>query len=726
MSRVNYFFWSRKFRLPVVRQTERGECGLACLAMISSYFGAEVHLAQLRVRFPPSALGTRLSVLVKIGEELGLRGRAVSLMPDQLARLTMPAILHWRADHYVVLSKIVGNRAVIHDPALGATTLSLAELGDAFAGVALELAPDTTFKSVRAERIPSVKWMSLAGRVDRIGRAIFRSFMLAVAIETVALLQPFMTGMIIDKVIPESNEAVLIGLASSVCLLAVCGNLFSAVRSWAIVHIQTRLSLSAASSVFAHLIKLPASYFERRRLGDVVARFNTIGSIQQVISTRLVEVLLDGVVGCLTLVMMFCYKPLLAAVPLIALLLYSLVKLMFFPGLSEANAKRVRIQSRQQNRIIEGVRLAQTIRVANAHAVTHDRFVDLSERAANSTMDVQKVEIVSATVGGVIADVERVLVLGCGAMLALHHEFTLGALVAFIFYSSQFSVRSRHFVDYVAQLYLLNIQRGRLADIVHSPIEQNLHTAYVATSLRPVVRFENVSFRYSPDDRWIVRNLSFEIAEGTFVAIVGPSGCGKSTLMKLLIGVMAPGIGSIKIDGVPIEKVGLVRYRDMLGVALQDSEIFSGSVIENISLFDDGVSLERVERLCQTVLLHTEIAAMPMGYNTRLGGIDSYLSAGQKQRLLLARALYRQPKILVLDEATCHIDVATEAAIFQNLKALNVTRIVVTHRHEAAKYADRVFDLRKRDFLAPEPTPGAMPMPLTQTVDIAPPVSVVS
>jgi ATP-binding cassette subfamily B protein RaxB len=275
-------------------------------------------------------------------------------------------------------------------------------------------------------------------------------------------------------------------------------------------------------------------------------------------------------------------------------------------------------------------------------------------------------------------------------------------LIAFVAYADQFSSRTGNLVDYLINLKLLRMQGERLADIVLTPPEPNAESSWSGPAPPPTIVFRDVSFRYADGEPWVLRNCTFSIDAGETVTIVGPSGCGKSTLLKLMLGLLDPQAGCIEIGGIDLRQFGKVRYREMVGAVMQDDVLFSGSIADNISFFDQAAMPDRIEQAARLAQIHDDIVAMPMGYRSLVGDMGSSLSGGQMQRLFLARALYRNPQILVLDEATSHVDVVCERKIFDGIRGLTATRIQIAHRPEVAARADRVLQFYQGSVLAIE------------------------
>jgi ATP-binding cassette subfamily B protein RaxB len=291
-----------------------------------------------------------------------------------------------------------------------------------------------------------------------------------------------------------------------------------------------------------------------------------------------------------------------------------------------------------------------------------------------------------------IFGVERIAVIWIGAVLALQSVFSVGMLVAYLAYKDQFAQRVSGLIDKWVEFRMLRLHGERLADIVLAEPERNQERTGTVTEepMRARLDVVGLSFRYAEGEPWVLKDCSFTVEDGESVAIVGASGCGKTTLVKLLLGLLATTRGSIALDGWEIDRLGHQRYRQMVGAVMQDDQLFAGSIAENIAFGDDGYDQERVEEAARLASIHDEILTMPMSYHSLIGDMGTTLSGGQKQRVILARALYRQPRILFLDEATSHLDVERERLVNEAIRNMKLTRIIIAHRPETITSADRV------------------------------------
>lgn len=680
-------------RLPMIRQSEAAECGLACLAMIAGYHGQHTELPALRRRFSLSLKGITLTQLVEMAQSLGFASRPLRLELDELRQLQTPCILHWDLNHFVVLSEVGKRGVVIHDPAVGERSLTLEELGKHLTGVVVELSKGPDFRRRRPD--PPVSLRTLAGSIQGLGRALLTIFGLALALELFGLLAPQFLQMVVDQVLADGDHDLLTFLGLSFLLLMVVQTAVSALRTWTVLWLGTHFSLNWTGNVFQHLLRLPQAYFLKRHLGDVVSRFGAISAIQHTLTTRFVEVVLDGLMTVLTLVVLLLYSPLLAGLTVAAVVLYGALRMLYYRVYREANLGQIVVQAKQQTSFMEAVRGVQTLRLFNQVPARSARYLNVTADALNAGIGVQRLDLVFGSIQGLASGAQRIGVLWLGAWLALKGQFSAGMLMAFAAYAGQFTSRASSLVDYAIEIRLLRIQGERLADIVLTPTEAFAEGTYVGPPPEPTIRFEKVSFRYASGEPWILKDCSFEVATSESVAIAGPSGCGKSTLVRLLLGLLDPQEGKIFIGGINLKHLGKNSYRKMVGSVMQDDRLFAGSIADNIAFFDEAATPEAIEAAARQAELHQDIVAMPMGYHSLVGDMGSALSGGQQQRLSLARALYRQPQILVLDEATSHLDVEREQRIAETLQQLQMTRIVIAHRPETIASAERVLIMQK-------------------------------
>lgn len=679
--------WGWRRRLPMMLQTETAECGLACLAMIARYHGHNVDLAGLRHRFTASLKGANLARVMSMATDLGFTTRPLRLELEKLDQLKTPCILHWDLNHFVVLKRANARHIVIHDPARGERKLSLKEVSEHFTGVALELTPSADFEPVEARQKISLK--ALTGSVRGLVPAMVQILLLALVLEVFALVGPFYMQWVLDHALVSADHNLLTLLGIGFLAVIVFQTLFTAVRSWAVTWLGAALNVQWVNNVFGHMLRLPLSWFETRHIGDVVSRFGSIHTIQQTLTTQFIGSLLDGLMSIITVVVLCFYSVKLTLVVAGAFALYGLLRWIFFRPLYRANEDFIVYQARQQSELMESVRGVLPIKLANKHTERQSRYANATVETINRTIGIQRLSITFSALSQSVFGIARVAMIWIAAVMALDGQFTAGMLVAFVAYADQFHTRGAGLIDKLIQFRMLKLHAERLADIALSEPEPHTTTTYQGPVTDASVEVCNVSFRYADGEPWILKNCSFRIESGESVAIVGPSGCGKTTLAKLILGLLQPTEGEIRFGGIDIRKLGPDTYRRHIGAVMQDDQLFAGSIADNISFFDPQVTHAKVEAAARLASIHDDIASMPMGYQSLVGDMGSSLSGGQKQRVILTRTLYRQPKLLVLDEATSHLDVTRERMVNAAIQQLKLTRIVIAHRPETVASTQR-------------------------------------
>jgi len=677
-------------RVPLVLQTEAAECGLACLAMVASAHGFDTDLPSLRQRFSLSIKGVTLVDLVRMAEAMHLAPRALRAELDEIDQLQRPCILHWDLNHFVVLVGFQRGMVVIHDPARGTRRMKREEFSRHFTGVALELQPAPGFRpAVQRQRITLGQ---LVGPVSGWRRSLAQVVVLALALEAFVLLGPFLMQWVVDGVVVSADRDLLVTLVVGFALLVALQVVTAAARSWAVLVMSATLNLQWLVNVFVHLLRLPVSWFEKRHVGDIWSRFGAVQHIQRTLTTSFVEALLDGALVLLTLAMMLAYSLRLTAVALAAVAAYGALRRVFFRPLREASEEALVFEARQSSHFLESLRGVQAIKLFGAQAERSSRFASLVVDSMNANIATRRLELMFSVLHRGLFGLERVAVIGLGALLVLDGRFSVGMLFAFVAWKETFVQRVSSLVDKVTELKMLKLHGERLADIVLAAPEAEGGSGVLITT-SPRIELRNVSFRYADGEPDVLRGVNLVIEPGESVAIVGPSGCGKTTLLKLLLGIRAPTEGEVLVGGEPLARRGLRAWRAAVGVVMQDEPLFSGSIADNIAFFDPTPDRARIERVARVAAVHDEIEAMPMGYDTLIGDMGTALSGGQRQRVLLARALYREPAVLVLDEATSSLDVERERAVNQAVRQLALTRIVVAHRPETIASAARVVAL---------------------------------
>ena len=691
MSENLFSIWNRR-EPPVILQSEDAECGLAALAMCAAAFGYETDLLALRRRHEISMKGTTLARLLEIAADMRMHGRAVRLEVDELDRLKTPCILHWELSHFVVLVRVDQRGIWVNDPALGRRHYSFAEVNKNFSGVALELTPQSDFVK-KTEKTPIDLRAFITGQRGLVS-AFAQVLLLSLVLETFSVLNPLISQWLIDDVLVTHDANLLVVLVAAVALLTITNTATTLLRGWILLAASVSWNVQSSANVFLHLIRLPVSFFEKRHMGDISSRFRAVDEIQNTISTNFIESLLDGLMAVVALIMMFIYSAMLGWLVVLAALLYGAVRFVMFGRYRAATEERIVRSAARDSYFYETIRGIPAIKFFSQLSWRVTGWMNRQTEVAAATVATKKLDLAYQGANGLINALERSVILLLMAQMIMERQYTIGMMVAFLAFKEQFLGRVVALVDRLARFRLLRLQGERLADIVLTepePYGEAADRMRLDANGEIVIEVKNVSFRYAPGEEPVLNNVSLTLSTRDSVAIVGPSGCGKSTLLKLMTGILLPEAGEILVNGMPLTRLGMETYRTVIGTMMQEDYLFSGSIFDNISMFDAQADVQRVIEAARSAVIHEDIAVMPMGYQSLIGGIGSSLSGGQKQRILLARALYKQPRFLFLDEYTSMLDYETEMKVQHSLASLPIGRLVITHRRRNLLPQDKVF-----------------------------------
>ena len=528
--------------------------------------------------------------------------------------------------------------------------------------------------------------------------ALAQVLALSLGIELVALLMPIASQVVIDEVIVNADHDLLLVVAIGLALLLLLQLGLSIARTWAIMLAGTRLNYQWSAGLFDHLSRLPLDYFEKRHVGDVISRFGSLATIQKGLTTDLVQAMLDGLMAVGMLVMLTVYGGWLVAVVLASTALNAVLRVFAYGAYREGSEEALVAEARQQTHFIETVRGMASVKLLDLRERRGNAWMNHFVTALNARLRLQRLDLVFGRANEFLFGLDRLILLVLGARAVIGGSLSLGMLVAFLAYRDQFATRIGSLIDAWFKLRMLDVQTDRLADIVLcEPEEQDL-AAGARPGAPPVAAIgagalagAGLALRYGADEPWIFRGVSLSVRAGACFAITGPSGCGKTSLMKVMMGLTPPSEGIVAADGQDI-RTAAGSYRRRIAGVMQGDGLFAGSIAENIAAFDEHPDAGWIAECAARAAILDDIRRMPMGFESLVGDMGSTLSGGQKQRIVLARALYRRPEILFLDEATSHLDEATEAVIARALRDLRMTRVIVAHRPATIAHADAVFD----------------------------------
>jgi ATP-binding cassette subfamily B protein RaxB len=690
-SSANFRLWPNK-SLPLILQAKPGESGLACLAMVAGYYGSKLDFTSLRQKFELTCSGSDILDLIGFSEQLDLTCRPLRIKPEDFKNLNKPCILQWGIGVFVVVKSIKGNVVVIHDPNEGIKTLSIEQVWTHFSGVVLELSPTTSFTEHKSK--PKLKFSDFWSKISGLKRSLGLIFTLSLLLQIFILASPYFIQLVIDDVILTGDHSLLNILALGFMLVLIFEATTSSIRKLALLQLGNQINIQLGRNLFHHLIRLPLQFFESRHMGDIVSRFGSLQPIKKLLTHGVIESLIDGLMAIITLMMILYYSPMLTVVVLISVALYALVRFTMYQPLREVMEQEIYARAEESTNFMESVRGIQTIKLFGAETTREGGWQNYHTLAVNKGIRLGSLQITHQGINLLLFGLENILVVYLAAGLVIQGGFSTGMLFAFIAYKKQFIDKITALIDRLNQFKMLGLHFERLQDIVLSP-KENLQGKNVKKhAVKGKIELKNISFYYDDPASQVLTNLNLVIQAGESVAITGPSGSGKSTLLKLMLGLNKAKQGVILIDNVALEQVGHKQYRQQISAVMQEDALLSGTVADNIAFFEPYVDMDLVVYCAELASIHQDISAMPLGYNSLIADMGSRLSGGQKQRIILARALYKKPKIIFMDEATSHLDTQLEADINKAIKALDITRIIVAHRSETIASADRVVQLR--------------------------------
>ncbi len=682
--------WQR--RVPVIHQTETAECGLACLAMICGHFGKNIDLIYLRRKFNLSARGATLAGINGIAEQLGMATRALSLELDELRVLKTPCILHWDFSHFVVLVSVKRNRYVLHDPARGIRYISREEMSRYFTGVALEVWPGSEFQSETLQTRISLR--SLINSIYGIKRTLAKIFCLSVVIEAINLLMPVGTQLVMDHAIPAGDRGLLTLISAALMFFILLKAATSTLRAWSSLVMSTLINVQWQSGLFDHLLRLPLAFFERRKLGDIQSRFDSLDTLRATFTTSVIGFIMDSIMVVGVCVMMLLYGGYLTWIVLCFTTIYIFIRLVTYGNYRQISEECLVREARAASYFMETLYGIATVKIQGMVGIRGAHWLNMKIDAINSGIKLTRMDLLFGGINTFVTACDQIVILWLGAGLVIDNQMTIGMFVAFSSFRGQFSERVASLTSFLLQLRIMSLHNERIADIALHEKEEKKPEIEIVADMGPIsLETNGLSYRYDSQSAPIFSALSLSVAPGESVAITGASGAGKTTLMKVLCGLFEPDSGRVLINGIDIRQIGINNYHRMIACVMQDDRLFSGSIRENICGFAEEMDEEWMVECARASHIHDVIMNMPMGYETLIGELGEGLSGGQKQRIFIARALYRKPGILFMDEATSALDSESEHFVNVAIKNMSITRVIIAHRETTLRTVDRVISI---------------------------------
>jgi ATP-binding cassette subfamily B protein len=669
------------------------ECGLACLTMILNYYGSGISLADVRTRCGVGRDGLSALEIVKTARDYGMRVRAVSLQRNDFRFVTLPAIVHWQFDHFLVVERWSRKQVDVVDPARGRGRLTQDEFDAGFTGVVITLEPGEAFDRRAASASPAA-FRSYALQYLRLAPGTFLQILgVSLLLLVLGLFLPILTKVMVDQVLPFQMRSIMPVLAIGIVVLFGVQIIATLLREWLLVYLRARIDITMMLGFVEHLLALPYRYFQQRSTGDLLSRVSSNAMLRELLSNQLLSSVVDSGLVTFYLFLLLWQSPPFGLLTLGVGLLGALVLVLSKNSVNRLAGRELAAFGKSQGYLGEAMVGIATLKAAGAEDRAFDRWSNLFFDHLNISL---RYNYVSGTVAGILATLPLfgpLALLWVGAAQVLNGSITLGTMVALLALAAAFFAPLTSLVNSAQQFQLVSANLDRIRDVIEAEPEQERQAARPAPRLSGQLWVHHVGFRYAERAPQVLHSIDLSVHPGQRVAIVGPSGSGKSTLAKLLLGLYLPTEGDVFYDGLSLRDLNWQEVRRQFGVVLQESVLFSGSVRSNITLSNPLIDREQVVEAATVAAIHDDIMAMPMGYDTFVSEGGSALSGGQRQRLAIARAVAHKPAIILLDEATSHLDVETERRVAENLRTLACTQIIIAHRLSTVRDADSILVL---------------------------------
>lgn len=660
----------------------------ACLTMAAQYLQnpLPLELVQRQLR------GQHLNNVVEAGEKLGLQLRQLQVSWNDLRQLSFPVLLQWHEFDWIIAYGVKGNRLIIANPTnLNQTCESIpqAMVEESWHGQIWQVEP------IQQQEKFNLSWFIPA--IWRYRRLMAEVLLVSLALQLLGVATPIITQFIIDRAIVYANLGTLDVMAIALFGIAILEAIFGILRLFIFTHTANRLDLSLSAQLFRHLIRLPLNYFESRRVGDTVARAQELENIRSFLTGTALTIILDSIFSVVYLVLMFSYSIILTLVALAVLPLFALLTLIATPILRHWLNQTFDRGADSQSFLVEAVTGIHALKAHAAERKSRKRWEGLFARYVRTSFKASTTSNIGGNIGDFLTNFSYLIILWFGARLVINQQMTIGALVAFQMLASKVTDPILSLVQLWQEFQQVLLSVDRLGDILNTTPEAEPGAGVALPSLKGKVNFEQVVFRYQPEQEPVLKGISFTVQPGMFVGIVGRSGSGKSTLSKLLQRLYQSESGSITIDDFDIKTVDIGSLRQQISVVLQEDFLFNGSILENIALGEADITPQQIVEAARLAVAHDFISELPHGYETNIGERGISLSGGQRQRLALARLFLSTAPILILDEATTGLDSETEQKVLQNLQQVSGDRTVfmIAHRFAPLKQADLILVLEK-------------------------------
>ncbi|MBN3852986.1 peptidase domain-containing ABC transporter [Paraburkholderia sp. Ac-20340] len=692
--------------MQVIYQNEVAECGYACLAMVLSHSGRATEVRELSAYRPISANGLSLMDLYDVATDYGLEVQAFRFDASQIGEVKQGSIIHFGGAHFVVFERATRHYVHLIDPAVGRRRIALDTFVACVSGYLIECAPTPALVRIkRRSRVPEAL-ARLRALNPQLRSHAAKILFVAVGAQFAILAQPYFGSFVLDHVVAEDNLSLLNVLALTFGSIFLIGALGQYVQGVLVELLYARVSVSATQGLFAHLLRVPVSYFEKRNVGDIFTRFKAQDEINGFASRSVVSFCVDVTVGVLALLMMFIQDTKLSALVLAIFTAYVLVAALMFASMRDTHARVLQESARCDDALFETVRGASLIKLSQGETRRVARFMELFRTYASALFQSSRLTATREAALKLLAHAETLAVTWLAAKLMLGGALSVGAFYSFMIYKSLFSERIALAINAAFSYSMLSVPVARVDDIVACEPERYTALADVHRTVE-VNRFERiavraVTFSYGISDQPILTDASLDIVRGDKIVITGPSGVGKSTLFKLLAASETAQRGEITLNGIAWPNLSVDEIRRHATHMRQGDIILHGSIADNISLFEGNPDEARILALLEAVGLLDDVMRLPMRTRTVISDSLANISAGQRQRLLLARALYQPRELLLLDEPTSNLDPVAVRRISALLQQIDRTVVVITHDVAMAEGFDKHYRLVDGAFIRVE------------------------
>ncbi|MBI2901016.1 MAG: peptidase domain-containing ABC transporter [Planctomycetes bacterium] len=675
-------------RLVCVRQQDPADCGAAVLATVARHYGRPISVQQLRTLTGTDSRGTNLLGLVEAARKLGFEARGVQAEIEALAEIPLPAIAHLRGpqgNHFVVVHRADRKRVTVADPGAGIEKWDIADFRRLWSGHLVLLVPGEDRREFAGPRGPmrrlfDLLWVHKGTLLEAVGCAILMTLL--------GLAGSLYVQQLLDSILVHQGRTLLDVVGAGMIVVLLFRVVFGSFRHYLVAHMGRRIDLGLQRRFYGHVLRLPISFFESRRVGDILSRMNETARVREVVGGTTVSLALDGVLVLGGAALMVAYSPALALAALATLPLFALSTFAHLPWMKRTQRRMMEEAADLHARLVEDVTGVETIRACGAE---EHRIVRTEAAMVRFTRQVFRNQMVSLSLNGLglfAGGLASLAVLWVGGHRVLSGELTVGQLMLFSSLIGMMTGPVERLAGVVMNLQDAAIALDRMGEILDLPAESAGGGA-AFRGLREGVRLRNVSFRYGCRD-FVLRDLDLDVPAGKTVAIVGESGCGKSTLCKLLAGFHAPTEGSILVDGMDARDYDAGSLRRKTGWVQQEPFVFSGTIRENIALGRPDAPFEEIVEAARIAQLAGFVDGLPERYETKIGERGTNLSGGQRQRIAIARAVLRRPDLFIFDEATSHLDTRTETALQEALRGVleGRTAVLFAHRLSTVRMAD--------------------------------------